>query len=91
MTTRTIEKFSLAEIAVSLAFGSAAVLILGIQPILLGELVSSGHVDLDGVGLIAMAEIISIGLGVGIASSFLSLNRFRVIALSASLVLCGAT
>ncbi len=57
---------------------------------MLGELVSSGHVDLDGVGLIAMAEIISIGLGVGIASSFLPLNRFRLIAVTTSLVLFAA-
>ena len=87
MSPRSIIVFSHAEIAVSLAFGSAALLILGIQPILLGELVSSGHVDLDGVGLIAMAEIISIGIGVGIASSVFPLNRFRWIAMATSLLL----
>jgi predicted MFS family arabinose efflux permease len=90
MSVRTIEKFSASEVAVAIALGSAPLLILGVQPIILGELVSSGHVDLDGVGLIAMGEIIAIGLGVGIAGSIFSLNRFRLIAVLAGLVVIGA-
>ena len=90
MAQRTIENFSVAEVATSLAIGSAPLLILGVQPIVLGELVSSGHVDLDGVGLIAMAEIIAIGLGVGIAGSIFGHNRFRLVAVFASLIIVGA-
>lgn len=90
MTQRTIEHFSVAQVATSVALGSAPLLILGVQPIVLGELVSSGHVDLDGVGLIAMAEIIAIGLGVGIAGSIFALNRFRQIGIFASLAVVVA-
>ncbi len=90
MTTRTIEDFSPPQTTAALAFGSAGLIILGVQPIILGQLVSSGHVDLDGVGLIAMAEIIFIGVGVGLAPALFSLNRFRTVALLASTVVAGA-
>ena len=90
MSHRAIESFGNSATTTSLTFGSAALLILGVQPILLGDLAASGHVSLDQVGLIAMAEIVAIGIGVGFASSVLPLNRFRIVAVISSLIVGAA-
>jgi predicted MFS family arabinose efflux permease len=51
--------------------GSVGLLILGLQPLLLGELVDRKHISLGGVGLVAMGEIIALGLGVIVANTLL--------------------
>ena len=52
------------QVQAALLLGSLALLILGLQPLLLGELFTSGRASLDGLGLVAMGEIIARGLGV---------------------------
>ncbi|WP_295517276.1 hypothetical protein [uncultured Pseudomonas sp.] len=52
------------QVAAALLLGSLALLILGLQPLLLGELFTSGRASLDGLGLVAMGEIVALGLGV---------------------------
>lgn len=52
------------QICAALLLGSLALLILGLQPLLLGELFTSGRATLDGLGLVAMGEIVALGLGV---------------------------
>ncbi|HEY9108442.1 MAG TPA: MFS transporter [Roseateles sp.] len=49
---------------VAMVSGSVALLMLGLQPIVLGEMLGAGRVSLEGVGLVAMAEIVTLGLGV---------------------------
>jgi len=44
--------------------GAVALLMLGLQPLLLGALLEAGQVTLEGVGLVAMGEIVALGLGV---------------------------
>jgi len=51
-------------VTAGLAVGTIALLMLGLQPILLGELVNAGRVTLESVGLFATAGIIALGLGV---------------------------
>ncbi|MBV6802788.1 MFS transporter [Xanthomonas campestris pv. lawsoniae] len=46
--------------------GSIALLILGVQPILLGTLVEQKLITLSGVGIVAMGEIVALGLGLGL-------------------------
>ena len=52
------------QVQAALLLGSLALLILGLQPLLLGELFTSGRASLDGLGLVAMGEIVALGLGV---------------------------
>lgn len=64
----------------ALAVGSVALLILGLQPLLLGELVARKHISLGGVGLVAMGEIIALGIGVILANTLLSPTRLAAVA-----------
>ena len=78
------------EIAAALAIGTVGVLMVGIQPILLGALVDAHSVSLEGVGLVAMAEIIAIGCGVLIGDSFIAPAALRRAVLIAGTLLIAA-
>ncbi|AHG41320.1 membrane protein [Pseudomonas syringae CC1557] len=72
------------HLCAALALGSVAVLMVGLQPLLLGELLAQGHVSLEGVGLVAMGEIVALGLGVVLGDllrSRLNLRLLTVIAI----------
>lgn len=71
----------------ALTLGSVALLILGLQPLLLGELVAHHLVSLAGVGLVAMGEIIALGLGVILGNSLLSPARLSGVTMAAGLLL----
>ena len=75
-----------AQVAAALAIGTLAVLMVGVQPILLGELVEARQVTLEGVGLVAMGEIIAIGLGVALGDAWLPGARLRLVTLAAALL-----
>lgn len=68
----------------ALLIGSIALLMLGLQPILLGELVDKRMVTMEGVGLIAMGEIMALGLGAALSDAILPLARYRRIAVLAA-------
>jgi DHA1 family inner membrane transport protein len=55
--------FSSSEIPAALGMGSVGLLVLGLQPILLGAMFSEGKVDFDELALIATCEIIAIAIG----------------------------
>jgi MFS transporter, DHA1 family, inner membrane transport protein len=74
------------HIAAALAIGTLAVLMIGLQPILLGELVERQVVSLEGVGLVAMGEIVGLGLGIVLGDALLPWSRLRLIALASALV-----
>lgn len=78
-----------AQVAAALAVGTVAVLMVGVQPIVLGELVEARQVSLAGVGIVAMAEIIMLGLGVLLGDAFLPGARLRLITIVAAL--CAAS
>jgi hypothetical protein len=73
----------------ALIVGSIAVLILGLQPLLLGELVARKDISLQGVGLVAMGEIIALGLGAIAANTLLPVARLPAIAAVAAALLAG--
>jgi MFS family permease len=77
------------HLATALTVGSIAVLMLGVQPILLGALVDSRQLTLDGVGLLAMLEIMMLGIGVALGGT-LPLQRFRLIAILSSTLAAAA-
>ncbi len=72
--------------AVALAVGTIGLLMIGLQPILLGELVERQRITLEGVGIVAMGEIVTIGLGVILGDALLSLSRLRLITVLAAVV-----
>ncbi|MCB4362119.1 MFS transporter [Hydrogenophaga taeniospiralis] len=88
MSSRPDTSVSLVQLAGALAIGTIAVLMVGVQPILLGALVEAGHVSLEGVGIVAMAEIIMLGLGVVLGDTLLPVARLRLITILAAL--CAA-
>lgn len=65
------------ESAAALWIGSAGLLVLGLQPILLGALFTDGRTTLDELALIATIEIIAIAIGSAIAALFLSTGHLR--------------
>lgn len=88
MSHRSDPSVSPVQLAGALAIGTIAVLMVGVQPILLGALVEAGHVSLEGVGIVAMAEIIMLGLGVVLGDTLLPVERLRPITILAAL--CAA-
>lgn len=74
----------------AIVFGSAGLLMLGLQPILLEQLILAGRTTLDGAGLIAMAEIVAIGVGAASANVVLPLRGLRITTAVATLTLAAA-
>ncbi|MDQ0703780.1 NAD(P)-dependent dehydrogenase (short-subunit alcohol dehydrogenase family) [Pseudomonas sp. W3I7] len=77
------------QLSVALALGSIAVLMVGLQPLLLGELLAQNRLSLEGVGLVAMGEILSLGLGVVLGDLLRSVFSLRVITVVAILAASG--
>lgn len=89
MSTRPNASIHATQVMAALAIGTIAVLMVGIQPIVLGELVDAQRVSLEGVGLVAMAEIILLGLGVVLGDALLPIARLRAVTLVAALAAAG--
>ncbi|AEF22323.1 SDR family NAD(P)-dependent oxidoreductase [Pseudomonas fulva] len=77
------------QLSVALALGSIAVLMVGLQPLLLGELLAQNRLSLEGVGLVAMGEILALGLGVVLGDSLRSRFSLRAITVVAILAASG--
>jgi MFS family permease len=77
---------SLGEIVVTLVIGSAALVVLGLQPLLLGEMEETKAISGEGVGMVAMCEIFALGLGVALADALLPISRHKLVAMVAALV-----
>jgi predicted MFS family arabinose efflux permease len=75
---------SVRHVTSGLAIGSVALLVVGLQPLLLGELLEAERVTLEGVGIVAMAEIVALGLGVLVGNLLLPLHRLREVTLLAA-------
>lgn len=80
---------SAVPLASALSIGTIAVLMVGVQPILLGALVEARQVSLEGVGIVAMAEIIMLGMGVVLGDTLLPGARLRLITIVAALCAAG--
>lgn len=76
-----------AQPALALGLGAIGLLMLGLQPVLLGELVERQVLTLEGVGLVAMGEIVAVGLGVVLGDTWLPPQRLRAVALLAALIM----
>ena len=76
---------SRANIASALAIGTIALLVIGVQPILLGAMVEARNATLSGVGIIAMCEIVALGLGIVVCDALMSLSHLRFVGIAAAL------
>ncbi|MFD2051665.1 MFS transporter [Mesorhizobium calcicola] len=65
------------QLASALWIGSVGLLILGLQPVLLGALYTEGHVSGDELALVATAEMIAIAIGSAIVAMLLSAHNMR--------------
>lgn len=72
-----------------LAIGTVGLLIPGVQPILLGDLVARGAITLQAVGWVATSELFGLGLGVILGNLLLPVARARAVALFATLLVAS--
>jgi hypothetical protein len=79
-------RFSPIQVCVTLAIGSVALLMLGLQPIFLGGLAANQLITEAGVGLVAMGEILALGVGVALSDALLPVSRHRLITAVAALI-----
>ena len=79
-----------AQLALALSVGSVALLMLGLQPLLLGALVDQGRLTVDQLGLAATAELLALGATTGVLAGLLPAVRLRLINGGACLGLAAA-
>ena len=89
MNTPVSTTFRRSEVAAALTLGCVALMMLGLQPVLLGELVTQQRISLEGVGVIAMGEIFALGIGVILVEKWLPLGYLRQTTALASVLLAG--
>jgi MFS transporter, DHA1 family, inner membrane transport protein len=87
MNTSVSVRFKPSETFAALTAGCTALLVLGLQPALLGSLVDQHRISMEGVGMVAMGEIFALGIGTVMAEKWLPLNHLRAVAVLASLLL----
>jgi hypothetical protein len=67
--------------------GTIGILIPGVQPIVLGSLLTEKHISLSQLGHAASAELLCMGLAAALAAALLPPRRLRAIGIAASLSL----
>ncbi|MBV6659751.1 SDR family NAD(P)-dependent oxidoreductase [Pseudomonas yamanorum] len=77
------------HLTAALTLGSVAVLMVGLQPVLLGELLAEGRLSLEGVGLVAMGEIVALGIGVILGDLLRTITNLRWLTVMAALLVAG--
>ncbi len=70
--------------------GSVAILVAGVQPILLGGLQAAHRLSLSEVGAAGAVELLTLGLGAAAAAALLPPRHIRLVGCLASLAMAGA-
>ncbi len=78
--------YTYGQISAALFIGCSALLIIGLQPLLFGALVDNGALSMEGVGIVAMGEIATLGIGVAVSNVFLPIAYHRPIVVMAALI-----
>lgn len=76
-----------AQIAAIVLVGTIGILIPGVQPIVLGALLTQQRISLSQLGTTASVELLSMGLAAALGAALLPSRRLRVIGIAASLAL----
>ena len=66
------------DVTIALTVGVVALLIAGLQPVVLGGLESEGRLTASQIGLAATVELLALGLTCGLAAAFLKPDRVRL-------------
>ncbi|MBA4011678.1 MAG: MFS transporter [Phenylobacterium sp.] len=66
------------DVTIALTIGVVALLIAGLQPVVLGGLESEGRLTASQIGLAATVELLALGLTCGLAAAFLKPDRVRL-------------
>lgn len=66
------------DTTIALTVGVVALLIAGLQPVVLGGLESEGRLTASQIGLAATVELLALGLTCGLAAAFLKPDRVRL-------------
>jgi len=74
---RVIAAFSAYQLPSALAIGSSGTFILGLQPVLLGALLSENRINFDGLALMATVEMLAIGVGSALLALLFSARHMR--------------
>lgn len=74
----TMTALSGKQLPSALVVGSTGTLILGLQPVLLGALLSENRVTFDGLALMATVEMLAIGIGSALLALLLSARHMRL-------------
>jgi hypothetical protein len=77
------------EITAGLITGSIALLMLGLQPLLLGALADESRLDETGIGTAATAELLAIGLTTGLLAGFVPPARLKLVNIAGALALAA--
>jgi hypothetical protein len=75
------------QIAAIVFVGTIGILIPGVQPIVLGALLTQRHISLAQLGTTASVELLTMGLAAALGAALLPSRRLRAIGIGASLVL----
>mgnify|MGYP000474009963 CR=1 FL=1 len=73
-----IARFGPGPLFASLLIGSTGTLILGLQPVLLGALLSEKRLTFDGIALVATVEMLAIGIGSALFAILFSASHMRI-------------
>ena len=77
------------EAGATLAVGINSLLVLGVLPVLLGDLAAEHRLTASGIGVTAMLEALSMGVSTGLMGLIRRPSRLRLIAVAASLGLAA--
>lgn len=73
-----------------LSMGVAALLVVGLQPALLGALVDEHRISASDLGLTAMLELLTMGIATGVAGVYLKPENLKIIGAGGVLLLAAA-
>jgi hypothetical protein len=77
------------ELSAGLFTGSIALLMLGLQPLLLGALADESRLDEAGIGAAATAELLALGLTTGLLAGFVPPTRLKLVNIVGAVSLAG--
>jgi hypothetical protein len=75
------------QISAIMFVGTVGILIPGVQPVVLGALLSEDHINLSQLGHAASVELLAMGLTAALAPAFLAPRRLRAICIAAGFAL----
>ncbi len=78
------------QVASAFAIGIVGIVVAGLQPLLLGALQASGRITNVQIGHAATLELLTLGIGAGLAGGLLERLPLRLVALVAALVYVAA-